>query len=214
MAHPSTGTHSCIISMWVLCALRAGRCWSQPWSAVPAGPASISGSAAAVAQCCLGPMALPAGVEQALHAPGAPVPWGQLAGQTRQAPAPVLCIWLPCLAVQSGVMQAASVQEQPLLKQNNLQKYRYSPCPRPDLAKEEQGSCPGQGLAQPHGAFGHGGARPVPSLRVTLLLLTASVAPTGRGSLPAERAAAPVLSWARAHGGAEADPAEELQAPR
>lgn len=53
--------------------------------------------------------------------------------------------------------QAASVQEQPLLKQNNLQKYRYSPCPRPDLAKEEQGSCPGQGLAQPHGAFGHGG---------------------------------------------------------
>lgn len=150
----------------------------------------------------------------------ASVPWGQLAGQTRQAPAPVLCIWLPCLAVQSGVMQAASVQEQPLLKQNNLQKYRYSPCPRPDLAKEEQGSCPGQGLAQPHGAFGHGGcvhptqgARPVPRLGVTLLLLTASVAPTGRGSLPAERTAVPVLSWARTHGGAGADPAEELQAP-
>lgn len=143
--------------MWVLC-LRAGRCRSQPWSVVPAGPASISGSAAAVAQCCLGPVALPAGAELALHTPhmpvssscGAPVP-------DKASTSPSLCIWLPCLAVQSGVMQAASVQEQPLLKQNNLQKYRYSPCPRPDLAKEEQGSCPGQGLAQPHGTFGHGG---------------------------------------------------------
>lgn len=143
------------------------------------------------------------------------------AGQPDKAStSPSLCIWLPCLAVQSGVMQAASVQEQPLLKQNNLQKYRYSPCPRPDLAKEEQGSRPGQGLAQPHGAFGHRGcvhptegARPIPSPRVTLLLLlTATVAPTGRGSLPAQRAAAPVLSWARAHGGMGLSPTEELQA--
>lgn len=200
MAHPCTGPHSCRISMWVPCALWAGRCRSRPWSAVPAGPASISGSAAAVAQCCLGPMALPARAELSLHTPGRAgeqrsrrsCARGLASRPDKASTSPSLCSWLPSLAVPSGVMQAASVQEQPLLKQNNLQKYRYSPCPRPDLAKEEQGSCPGQGLAQPHGAFGHGGhvhptqgARPVPSLRVTLLLLTATVAPTGRGSLPA-----------------------------
>lgn len=162
---PLRGPHCCRRSMWVLCALQAGRCQCQPWSAVQAGPASISGSAAAVAQRCLGPMALPARAELALHTPGhvsEQWPWYScamgLAGRPDKASTnPSLCICLPCLAVQSGAMQAASVQEQPLLKQNNLQKYRYSPCPRPDLAKEEQGSRPGQGLAQPHGAFGHGG---------------------------------------------------------
>lgn len=87
-----------------------------------------------------------------------------------------------------GDAEAASVQEQPLLKQNNLQKYRYSLCPRPDLAKEEQGSCPGQGLAQPHRAFGHRGsvhpthrARPVPS-------------PSGSLSSPSSERA--LLAWA------------------
>jgi len=43
-----------------------------------------------------------------------------------------------------GAVQAASVQEQPLLKQNNLQKYRYSLCPTPG-----HGSCPGRGLSPP-----------------------------------------------------------------
>lgn len=81
------------------------------------------------------------------------------------------CVTAQLLA--PGAVEAASVQEQPLLKQNNLQKYRYSLCPRPDLAKEERGSCPGQGLAQPHRAFGRRGrihptlwAKPLPSPRV------------------------------------------------
>lgn len=93
---------------------------------------------------------------------------GQL-GKASGGPSSV-CSCFPAHLLAPGALRAASVQEQPLLKQNNLQKYRYSLCPRPDLAKEEQGSCPGQGLAQPHRAFGHRGrvhptlqARPVPS---------------------------------------------------
>lgn len=68
-------------------------------------------------------------------------PFGAEAGRGGEASAGFCC-------------RQGSVQEQPLLKQNNLQKYRYSLRPRPDLAKEEQGPCPGQGLAQPHGALG------------------------------------------------------------
>lgn len=89
--------------MWVLCALQAGRCQRQPWSAVQAGPASISGSAAALAQCCLGPMALPARAELALQTPGhvrEQWPWYScamgLAGQPAKAGTNP---WLPCLAV-------------------------------------------------------------------------------------------------------------------
>lgn len=76
---------------------------------------------------------------------------GQL-GKASAGPDSV-CSCLSAWPLAPGAVQVASVQEQPLLKQNNLQKYRYSLCPRPDLAKEEQGSCPGQGLAQPHRAF-------------------------------------------------------------
>lgn len=158
MAQPCTGPHSCRISMWVPCLCGQGGAGPSPGQpcrqVLPVFLAllqQLPSAAWAPWHCqpeqswsCM-PQDMPVSSSR-----GAPVP-------DKASTSPSLCIWLPCLAVQSGVMQAASVQEQPLLKQNNLQKYRYSLCPRPDLAKEEQGSCPGQGLAQPHGAFGHRG---------------------------------------------------------
>ena len=85
-----------------------------------AGPACISGSAAALAQQC--------------------------AARCRGSYSVLRC--------SGDSLQAESVQEQPLLKQNNLQKYRCCLWPRPDLAKEKR-LCPGQGLAQPHTAPSH-----------------------------------------------------------
>jgi len=71
-----------------------------------------------------------------------------------------------------GAVQAASVQEQPLLKQNNLQKYRYSLCPRPG-----HGSCPRRGLSPPQSRSPPGPRAPGRSRP-----LAACAAPAGAGS--------------------------------
>lgn len=118
-------------------------------SAVRAGPSSISGSAAAAARLPGPARPAPRRAGEQQEPLGCSV---RPAGEARRALASggfVCELLLKLLGAGRG-----SVQEQPLLKQNNLQKYRYSLCPRPDVAKEEQGSCPGQGLARPRGALG------------------------------------------------------------
>lgn len=180
---------------------------------MPAGPASISGSAAAVAQRRPGSDSmLPAGSRPGQGQPRAPPgragEWqprfsaatepGHRAGQLGKASTGPgsICRCFPPQLLTPRAVQAVSVQEQPLLKQNNLQKYRYSLCPRPDLAKEEQGSCPGQGLAQPHRAFGHRGclhptlwARPVPSPLGSLSSSSSERALLSRAEVPYQHSA-------------------------